>query len=310
MDTPPRHVIDQPKTETETLRILSSYSNELIFRFINTPSSERAEIIPDMAKRYCNSLPIPEKQISSLMEAAATKINAYSEVVMIDRQTGNMMRKLFQSGQSDPSDEQEMETIALSQTKVLPKKPAQIIALPDVAATDQKDGILTNGLREIDDMMKGRFHLNDLLYMIIETMYRGLGLNRVIFCLRDSQLKMVARFGLGENVDKIVQHFQFQIGRTDIFNVVIIQAKGIIIDDAASPNIDKNLPQWYRDIVAAPSFLIYPLITGEGCVGMFYADKKTKGSMLTARQKSFMEDLSGIAMQAIAQKQREKADFP
>jgi eukaryotic-like serine/threonine-protein kinase len=311
MDSLPRYVIDRPKSEMETLRILSNYSNELIYRYINTPSSEQADIIPDMSKRYHNSLPIPENQVGSIIEAAVTNINPYSEVAMIDRQTSNMIRKLFQSGQNGPLEEQEAEAIARSRTKVLLKKPSQIVVLPDVAVAEQQTGILTNGLREIDDMIKGGCHLNDVLYMIIETMYRGLAFRRVIFCLWDAtQMKMVARFGLGENVDEIVRHFQFRIGRTDIFNIAIVQAKGIVIDDAASPNIFKTLPAWYRGMVAAPSFLIYPLIAGKGCMGMFYADKKTKGPMLTARQKTFMEELCDIAVKAITQMQKEKDDFP
>ena len=305
MDSLPRHIIERPKTELETLQILSNYSNELIYRFTNTPSSERAEVTSDMSKRYHNSLPIAEDQMESLIESAVTKIDPYYDVVKIDKQTSNMIRKLFQSDPKRPPEAQKKETIGKSKTTALPEEPAHKITLPGFAVTEPQIGILTNGIREINDVMKGRCNLNDVLYMILETMYRGFEFSRVIFCLRDeTRGKMAARFGLGENVDEIVQHFHFRIGRTsDIFNIVIAQEKGILIDDAATPNIFKNLPEWYRGIIAAPSFLIYPLVTAEGCIGMFYADKKTKGTMLTDVQKNFMEDLRGIAIQAITQKQ-------
>jgi GAF domain-containing protein len=160
--------------------------------------------------------------------------------------------------------------------------------------------------------MKGQGNLNDVLYMILETMYRGFGFNRVIFCLRNvAQGKMVARFGLGENSDDIVQHFHFRLRKTsDIFNIVVTQEKGILIDDAATPNTLKILPEWYRGIVAAPSLLIYPLVTAEGCIGLFYADKKTKGTMLTEAQKNFMEELCDITIQAMTQKQGNKTESP
>jgi HD-like signal output (HDOD) protein len=303
MDSLPRHVIDQPKTEPENLRVLSNYSNELLYNYVNVPSSERAEIISDMSKRYHNSVPIPEEQMASLLESAVTKIDPYYDVVKIDKQTSNMMRKLIQTGQDRLPE-------AIGQSKaVLPEKPAHKITLPDVAVTEVQIGILTNGIREINDIMKGLCNMNDVLYMILETMYRGFEFSRVIFCLRDvAQGKMVARFGLGENIDEIVRLFHFRIRRTsDIFNIVIAQANGVLIEDATIPNIFKNLPEWYRGIIAAPSFLIYPLVTAEECIGMFYADKKTKGTMLTEAQKNFMEELCDITIQAITQKQRRRS---
>ena len=108
--------------------------------------------------------------------------------------------------------------------------------------------------------MAGSYNLGDVIYMILETMYRGFEFNRVIFCLMDAtKSRMTARFGLGENVDDIVKHFQFLTGHNaDIFNVGISQAKGIIIDDAAAPKISRNIPEWYQKIIGAPSFLIYP----------------------------------------------------
>ena len=309
MESLPRHVIERPKTEVETLHVLSNYSNELVHRFTNTPSSDRAEIISDMSKRYHDSVPIPDEQMGSLLESVVAEIDPYYDVVMIDKQTSNRIRKLFHSDPEGLPEGEETKTKIQSKTKDLPEKAAQIVALPGVAATEQQTNILADGLREINDIIKGRYNLNDVLYMVLETMYRGFGFSRVILCIRDeAQLKMVARWGLGENVDNIVPLFQFRIRRTtpDIFNIVITQTKGIIIDDAASPNIFKNLPEWYRGVINAQSFLIYPLITAENCIGMFYADKKTKGTMLPERQKSFMEELCDITIQAITKKQREK----
>ncbi|MCG6534376.1 MAG: HDOD domain-containing protein, partial [Syntrophales bacterium LBB04] len=52
MDSLPQQVIDQPKTDLESLQILSNYSNELLHGLINSPSSERVEVISPMSKRY------------------------------------------------------------------------------------------------------------------------------------------------------------------------------------------------------------------------------------------------------------------
>jgi len=294
------HPIDRPKTTVENLRILSSYSNELLLDLINTPSSERAETISRMSKRYENGIPIPEEQMRSLLQSVVTKTNAYSDLVLTDKQTSDRFRTLFQSDRDSLPEEQPEEGIARSTDAVIPEGPTPDISLPDAAAAEPQS-ILTNGLREINEILKGRYRLNDVLYMILETMYRGFAVNRVIFCLRNvNQGTMAARFGLGENIDEMVRHFHFRINPSpDIFNIVIAQEKGILIDDAASPNILKIIPPWYRDLIAAPSFFIYPLISAKGCLGMLYADRKTTGPILTDIEKTFMEEFQKIFISAI-----------
>jgi hypothetical protein len=276
----------------------------LLHLVMNSPEADRAAVLSDMSKRYQNSIPIPDEQMESLIESAITKSDTYYDIVRIDKQTSTLIKKLFKSSQNQVRESQETKTVVQSQRTVLSAEHAHELARSGVALTDQQINIFTNALHEINDVMTGSTNLRDVIYMILETMYRGLEFNRVIFCMRDvKQAMMVARFGLGENADEIVKHFQFRISRSpDIFNIVISKEKGIIIDNAAAPNIVKNLPEWYREIIAAQSFLVYPLVAAKGCIGLFYADKKEKGTMLTEVQKNFMEKLRDMAIQAMTKK--------
>ncbi len=169
---------------------------------------------------------------------------------------------------------------------------------------ERQTGIVISGIQEIAEVIKSGRNLSEVIYMIVETMYRGFEFTRVLFCIRDvTKGRMIARFGLGEKADELVRHLHFRVERTpDIFNIAISQAKGIIIEDAAAASIRRNLPQWYMNSIAAPSFLIYPLLYKAECIGMFYADRKEKGILLTEDQRSYMEELRGLAVQAITQK--------
>jgi hypothetical protein len=240
--------------------------------------------------------------MGTLLESAVTNIPEYYDVIITDKQTtDSMISRLLQSDPNRVGKAEEKKSIPESQSLLSSKNSANKTNPPGTAVGEPPISILANGLHEIRDAMKGSYNLNDVLYMILETMYRGFGFSRVIFCLLNaSQGTMVARFGLGENIDEIIKGFHFQVSRSsDIFNIVIVQKKGIIIDNAASPNILKILPEWYRDIINAPSFLIYPLLTQRGCIGMFYADKKNKGALLTEDQKNFIEELRDLFLQAI-----------
>jgi GAF domain-containing protein len=114
---------------------------------------------------------------------------------------------------------------------------------------------------------------------------------------------MVGRFGLGDRSEEMVALFQIRLGQAfDIFNIAISQGRGILIADAGAPTIVQNLPEWYRASVAAPAFLIYPLVIKGTCLGLFYADKSESGTLLTESQCLQMEDLRDMAIEVITQK--------
>ncbi len=305
MEVPPAGVIPPPRTEYETLRNLASYSNDLFHCVMNTQEDERAEALSDLSMRYNNSIPLSVQQVESVLTSAANKIDSYSDIIRIDRKNSAFMKKQLQPGQSRSRETNEEKDAGNLQRQTVPAIHPNVASQPSDAIKERQAAILTDGLHEITAVMTGSYNLGDVIYMILETMYRGFEFNRVIFCLMDAtKSKMAARFGLGEDVDDILKHFQFLTGRsTDIFNVGISQAKGIIIDDAADPKIFRNIPEWYQQIVGASSFLILPLEVRGVCIGMFYADKKEKGRLLTDDQLNHMENLCDMAIEAITHKQ-------
>ncbi len=315
MEAPPGGVIAQPRTENEVLRNLSYYSNDLFNCFVNTQDDGRTAALSEIAIRYQNSIPLPVEQMESVIATSVTRIDAYSDIIGADRKSRAVLNDLRQRLQTRPEMDSRPESSGRTADEVNPARklesrtspaPDTAAPLPPEASRDRHAGILADGLREMADVMAGDYTLSDVIYMILETMYRGFEFHRVIFCLMDkAKTKMTARFGLGENADEIVKRFQFMTGQSnDIFNVGISQAKGLVIDDAAAPNIFRNIPDWYQRIIAAPSFLIFPLTVNRGCIGMFYADRKEKGRLLTEEQLEYLDKLRNLAIDAILKKHR------
>ena len=314
MEAPPAGVISQQRTENELLRNLSNYANDLFSCFMNTQDNDRTAALSDMSIRYQNSIPLPVEQMESVITSSMTKIDAYSDIIRTDRKNSVFLKDLIQRKQSlqQQNKRRESQQKETDEVKAVgnPEPQAALailpsaVSLPSDKVKEPPADILMNGLREIADEMAGNYILSDVLYMILETMYRGFEFYRVIFCLMDTaKSKMAARFGLGENADDIVKHFQFLTEQNnDIFNVGISQAKGLVINDTTASNIFRNIPEWYQKIVGAPSFMIYPLTVKGGCIGMFYADKKDKGRLLTDEQHDYMEKLRNLAIEAITKK--------
>ena len=58
-------------------------------------------------------------------------------------------------------------------------------------------------------MVAENFRLNEVLRMILETMYRALHFRRVVFCLRDVKTgQLTGRFGLGEGAELAAAAFK------------------------------------------------------------------------------------------------------
>jgi len=148
------------------------------------------------------------------------------------------------------------------------------------------------------------YELNDVLTMILETMYRGFDFNRVLFCFMNSGgRKMSARFGFGKSIEKVIPRFSFEMEKaSDVFNFAMLQGKDIGIDDANNPRIKRRIPDWYLRAVSAPAFVLYPMSVDKVPLGLIYADRDHAGSVMEGNQSNYMKTLCNQAILAIKQK--------
>ena len=123
-------------------------------------------------------------------------------------------------------------------TNCAPRPPAAAPAAPGVHAARlpwRRLAETSAGIRDITNAMVDEgFKLNDVLRMILETMFRALGAQRMVFCLRDAETDMLTgRFGLGE---------EQRCGRAchggaaqdpgDLFAAVCLRGADTLIEDA------------------------------------------------------------------------------
>lgn len=305
MEKPPPGVIGSPKTEQEILRNLTNYANDLCDVIAKTEEPEWSKAVSEMANRYQKSVPLPVKEVENLLQSTSERIDHFSSIVRLDPKSSKLMNRLsshLKTEDEHPPDQSSADEPSHHDVQI--DKVSDLSKQSKVVTPEMARMIVSNGVNEIADAMKSSYSLNDVMYMILETMYRGCEFHRVIFCLKEvKETKMVARFGLGENAEHIVASFQIDISRSsDIFNIAITKGKGMMIEDAGAPNITKNLPAWYQSNIAAPAFLIYPLVIKGSTIGLFYADKNKKGSLLTGTQQKYMDDLYSMAVDVITQK--------
>jgi GAF domain-containing protein len=168
--------------------------------------------------------------------------------------------------------------------------------------------VLSAGIQDISQAMVEDFKLSDVLRMILETMVRAMGFQRVVFCLRDPKADaLTGRFGLGAGVegpDSVVKafHIALKASSLDLFSTVCLKGVDTLISDATEPRIAQRLPAWYRSHVHAPTFLLLPLVIKGKPFGLVYADMAEKGLLpLDEQELALLRTLRNQAIIAFRQ---------
>ena len=179
--------------------------------------------------------------------------------------------------------------------------------MSEIAAYDAERvaQILAAGIQDITNAMVEDVKLSDLLRMILETMFRAMEFQRIIFCMRDTKTDtLTGRFGLGQDVESLVKIFNVTLkaGTPDLFTAVCSKGADAMISDATEAHIAGRLPAWYRKAINAPTFLLLPVNIKGKPFGLIYADKAEKGGLvLDAKELALMQTLRNQAVMAFKQ---------
>ena len=169
--------------------------------------------------------------------------------------------------------------------------------------------VLAAGIQDITDTLAGdTFRLNEVLRMVLETMYRALGFQRIVFCLRDpANGRLNGRFGLGDRAAALSPKFEVLLRwpanqAPNLFGAVCLKGSDTLIADARAPSIAQRLPTWYRQHVDAPSFLLLPMLMKQAPFAMIYADQARAGGLqVSERELALLRTLRNQAVMAFRQ---------
>ncbi len=320
-----RHITDdkarRPVTEDEKLRLLSSLASELCFIVRHTPASQKNTKLKELIRRYGDSIGVSERQITTVVEESVKELMKESSILNFDVKQSLFFAKASgwsvlsnlgtdaATGMSESrhaiGSDQLVDGTLMNETLLSADPTGVSSAAEPLAAPPDPHAVLTAGIQDITNTLVSEYQLNDVLRIILETMYRGMGFSRVLLCVRDAKMNtMNARFGFGENIDRIMPHFKFPTSYTpDVFHAALSQGVDIFISDVNAENIRTRIPDWYRKLVSAQAFILFPIIVDKKPIGMFYGDKDALGELtIQAKELSLLKTLRNQAVLAIKQK--------
>jgi HD-like signal output (HDOD) protein len=319
--------IKKSASTIEQLRTLAAFSNELCDIILATPDADRGKALAQLSTRFGDSLPVTEKQLHGVMERSMQDIAQFALAVRVNltqsafAQQASKWAGLAKVPGAPPVPEEASPATPADATpdaaaeldaSVLHEHALVVEANPDEDAgvsqpltSERMQAILTSGLQDISNsLIDEAVSINDILRMILEAMYTGMGFAHVVLCIKDGRRNtMCGKFGFGGDVQKLIKAFDFSLAeKPDVFLVALQNNADILITDIDDPKIATRIPAWYRQNVSARTFVLFPIIVKGKPIGLIYADQPGPGDIaIPEKELSLLKSLRNQAVLAIRQ---------
>ena len=299
----------------ERMRWIAAAANATADTLLHSGATELDSRLAGVVTRFARTLGVSPKDMQSATTTARQKLVEMAHAMDLKVVPGSAAARLLkvpdavalaEVGTSKGQDRSEagdsLSPLELHATQ--PMGQTELAAITAGQGVNLAD-VLTAGIQDITNAMVEDLRLSDVLRMIIETMYRAMSLQRIIFCMRDVKTDaLTGRFGLGADVDKMVSSFKIalQTARPDLFSAVCIKGADTMISDATDAHMATRLPVWYKQAVNAPTFLLLPLQIKGKPFGLIYADKASAGALvLNEKELALLRTLRNQAVMAFKQ---------
>ena len=306
-----------PKEAGERLRWIALASNEMADALLHHEPGDAVVKVAQAGQRYARSLGLDSKGVEQATQRARDKLAEMAKAIEFNVAPDSVAARLLKAAPA--GSDAEPRTLTLHKSGVAdnlrdavasyelhatqPVTPEQMAAL---ARDSQREAeMLAAGIQDITNAMVEHFNLADILRMILETMFRAMQFRQIVFCMRDpKQDALTGRFGLGPGVERIVKTFRIPLhpASADLFSAVCAKGSDTMIADASEERVASRLPDWYRQSVHAPTFLLLPLMLKGSPFGLIYADKGEPGELqLGEKELALLRTLRNQAVMAFRQ---------
>ncbi|MBT9491128.1 MAG: HDOD domain-containing protein [Paucibacter sp.] len=161
---------------------------------------------------------------------------------------------------------------------------------------------LSNALEKLSGLVLAGAPAGQLLQLCMHQMHEALGLRRVVVCLRDGSGQMLkGGMGVGERATALAPAFQIPLQPpSELFGLLCSKGADTLISDTSDPVIAQRLPAWFRNQVAAGTFVLLPMVAGGQVLGAFYGDKAEPGTLqISERELTLLKTLRNQVVMAL-----------
>ncbi|WP_291987060.1 serine/threonine protein kinase [Candidatus Accumulibacter sp. ACC007] len=309
--------VRRPANMDDRLRVLAALSNDLCSMVADAGVEQQAKELRRIVARFGEVIDLDEQDLQRTLRKSFEHVSQFAGVLRLNLQQTNFGKQIRAWGGAAggralavdlPTQEDGLAGTVLSDVAaegLAGDEPAADGARSTATgAPVSSEVILMAGIQDVSNALISDFKLNDVLRIILETIYRAKGFKNVILCVRDGRSNaMLGRFGFGPEAPEIARRFRFSlVFSADIFHAALANGADILISDTRDAKIAPRIPAWFRRAVTAETFVVFPLCVRGNAVAMIYADRQRAGEIVIAKAElSLLRTLRNQAVLAIKQ---------
>ena len=288
-------------TAGDRVHLLTVLSHGLAEVVATGSPKDRRSLVKGLMEHYGHGLGLTEPALHTALDDALGHIREWAATFELQLSRTTLSRQIL----AWAGGEQPGETAGAMLPNGLPEPEVPAVPAGDAASrAAQAISVLTAGIQDVSNALTGDYRLNDVLRMILETMYRSLGPKRVLLAIRDIQGDALqGRFGFGPDVQTLAKEFRIPLGAgQDVFRLVLARGVDLLVKDADAPEIRDRIPAWFRSATPARTFVLFPIVVKDKPTGLIYAEHDQPGDLVIPEQElNLLRTLRNQAVLAIRQ---------
>lgn len=148
----------------------------------------------------------------------------------------------------------------------------EVIEEPHGKPADAKER-LAEGVLETTKALAEGMSFGNALNLVLETMYGGMGFNRVIAFLRDGDT-FKGKIGFGAMMPEVLPRLAFpEAYAMDVFHLALANKADVFIEDAVGPKSASSMPAWFTETLPdVRAFVLLPMVFNGRPIGLLYGD--------------------------------------
>jgi serine/threonine protein kinase len=327
-----------PAQHGEKLRVMAGLANELADAVQSPDEATRKERLAALVGRYGPATGITDRALTAAVQACADAVTRDADALgrgvarngFLQKARGwNEKRDSIATAAAARTDAAQPSAAAtaaaqtqrsaeshaaqaVAETQRLVADADLIVPVEDAAAGEaaipepgRRQAALAAGVQDITNTLVGEHTLNDVLRIILETMYRAIGFDRVLlFTLDARQQSLRCRFGFGTDAESIARKgVSVPLdGARDLFYAAAVMGADLCIQDIESDKVRPHVPAWYRKAIGARGMVLLPIVDRKRTVGMIYADSHSPATLhFSAEELGLLKTLRNQAVLALRQ---------
>ncbi len=282
------------KKHADPLRVIANYSNQVI-QILKKPKDQQQTALDALTSKFSGHLEIDTEQLGKLINHSQKELNSFAKLINFNLEKSAFYQNL--NAEENPESNEQADTAAETSFQVLEESTQQ-----SEADQQRPEKALTDGIQDITNTLTGDYTINQVMQMVLETIYRALPGSRVILGLRDKVSNcIVGKFGYGDNVDELIEHFRIPlIYQADVFHLAFKNNVDIKIENTRDEKIKDKIPDWYHRKIGSSFFILFPIVIKHSPIAVLYIDStENRDINISDDQLSLLKTLRNQAILAI-----------